>query len=171
VAGRADEPGELLVGHRARVDVEGADPHPVHRRLLGVEGVRAHGVRAPRQRDPFARAARGGAGPQRRAAEIEAATAEVREALEPAMPRLRACYQRALPELGDPNVTLEVDLTLTGDPDVGTLIEADVLLDPKRRFPGTMVACLRSELQLLELPPLVSGDALTIRYPFGFGAD
>lgn len=105
---------------------------------------------------------------QRREAEIDAVTAEVREALRSAMPRVRACYERALPDLGDPNVTVDVDLTLTGDPDIGTLIDADVQLDPKRRLPGTMVDCLRSELQLLELPPLAGGDRLTITYPFAF---
>src|SRR5690606_23918953 len=42
VSGRGNEGGELAVGHRGLVHLEGRDPDPVRRRLLGVVAVRAH---------------------------------------------------------------------------------------------------------------------------------
>lgn len=98
----------------------------------------------------------------------QAITAAVDDALPSVMPLLQACYDRARPELARADFTSEVDLTLIGDPDIGTRIDADVLLDPRNRLPRAFVDCLRSELQLLELPPLADGEHVTLTYPFAF---
>jgi hypothetical protein len=96
-------------------------------------------------------------------------TSELHDELHQVQGFLRACYETALPALVDVHVRVEIDLTLTSDLDVGTLIEADVLLDPHTpRLPPPFVQCLRSTLQMLELPPLVGGDRITVTYPFAF---
>jgi hypothetical protein len=92
-----------------------------------------------------------------------------RDVIPGVMPQLQACYERSLPELGYPRVELEVDLTLTADPDVGTLVDADVVLDPVRRLPGALVDCLRAELQAIELSGLSDGERIAARYPLAFG--
>jgi len=60
-------------------------------------------------------------------------------------------------------------LTLTGDPDIGTLIDADQLFDQHGQpLPAALDACLRARFQTLELPALAEGDKITVRYPFAF---
>jgi hypothetical protein len=102
---------------------------------------------------------------------VEDVTAALHDAMPAVMPHLRDCYERARPDLARPDVAAEIDLTLEGDPDIGTMVEADVRLDPGQRLPGAFVDCMRSELQLLELPPLPTGDRVTVTYPFAFSPE
>jgi hypothetical protein len=89
--------------------------------------------------------------------------------IEQIMPQLRACYVQAAPQLLQQNVELEVDLELSADPDVGTLVQADVLLDPKaQRLPPGFLDCMRGELQQVELPALEQGGHVVVRYPLVF---
>jgi hypothetical protein len=103
--------------------------------------------------------------------DVEDVSAALHDAMPAVMPRLRDCYERARADLARPDVTAEVDLTLEGDPDIGTMVEADVRLDPGQRLPGAFVDCMRSELALLALPPLAAGERITVTYPFAFSPE
>lgn len=58
-------------------------------------------------------------------------------------------------------------LTLTGDADVGTLIDASELSDPGGgRLPAAFDDCVRAQMQALVLPPIAVGDAFQARFDF-----
>lgn len=96
----------------------------------------------------------------------------IRSAMHEALPFLAQCYQDALPTLATPDLTLHAKLTLTGDPDVGTLIDAHELVDQAGApLPAKLDDCLRSAMQSLELPPLAEGDVVSVTYPFVFRND
>ncbi|HTR54110.1 MAG TPA: hypothetical protein VMJ10_25630 [Kofleriaceae bacterium] len=85
------------------------------------------------------------------------------------VPYLTACYEKALPTLANPHLEVTAYLTLTGDRDVGTLIDADRLVDNAGQpLPRNLDDCLRSTLMTLQLPALVEGDVVTVHYPFVF---
>jgi hypothetical protein len=60
--------------------------------------------------------------------DLDDAMVALHDAMPAVMPHLRDCYERARPDLARPDVTAEIDLTLEGDPDIGTMLEADVRL-------------------------------------------
>jgi hypothetical protein len=89
-----------------------------------------------------------------------------------AIPDLAGCYTQALPTLASPDLRITAQLTLTGDPDVGTLIDAKQLFDHEgKALPPTLDDCLRARFQELELPPLAEGDQVEVHYPFVFSND
>jgi hypothetical protein len=95
----------------------------------------------------------------------------IRDAMREVIPFLAECYDKALPTLPNPHLEVAAHLTLTGDPDVGTLIDADQQLVDKqtgRPLPRDLDDCLRSTMQTLELPALSEGDVVTVTYPFVF---
>jgi hypothetical protein len=62
-----------------------------------------------------------------------------------------------------------VNLTLDGDPDIGTLVHSDALTDATGQpLEPKLDACLRDALDQLELPPLKQGQQLKIQYSFRF---
>lgn len=83
--------------------------------------------------------------------EISAATAE--------------CTRKYAPNLE----AFKTELTLEGDPDVGTLINASTpLVDGSgANVPPAFDDCVRTEFQNLELPPMKSGDKYTVTYTEG----
>jgi hypothetical protein len=94
---------------------------------------------------------------------------EIRTAMREIVPHLAACYEAALPTLANPQLSVVTELTLTGDPDIGTLIDAHQISDKDGKpLPATFDDCLRTNLQLLALPPLAEGDEIKVRYPFEF---
>jgi hypothetical protein len=144
-------------------------PRPV-KRLATRDQDRAHDVHGAAT-TPFAWGSprrTGGVEDEPPLLDVDDATAALHDAMPAVMPHLRDCYERARADLARPDVTAEIDLTLVGDPAIGTMVEADVRLDPGQRLPGALVDCLRSELQLLALPPLPTGDRITVTYPFAF---
>ena len=93
----------------------------------------------------------------------------LRTAMQEALPFLSGCYEKALPKLARPKLTISTHMTLTGDPDVGTLIDVEQLFDDNgTALPAALDACLRDALQSLELPPLAEGDKVSVTYPFMF---
>jgi len=97
---------------------------------------------------------------------------EIRTAMRELVPHLAKCYEDALPTLASPDFKINAQLTLTGDPDIGTLVDAKALTDDKGTpLPAAFDDCLRSTLQLMALPPLAEGDKLDVRYPFEFRAN
>ena len=88
----------------------------------------------------------------------------VKDALEDAIPYLADCYQGAAP-----TDRPAVQMTLIGDPSVGTVIDVDQLVDQDQRpLAPALETCLRDTLRSLELPPLEEGDSLHVQYSFRF---
>jgi RNA polymerase sigma-70 factor (ECF subfamily) len=94
---------------------------------------------------------------------------------------IRAAMQEVLPFLGDcygeaRGSTLDADhleihakFRLTGDRDIGTVIDARQLVDDDgHALPAKLDDCLRSTLQTLELPPLGDGETVDVDYPLLF---
>lgn len=111
--------------------------------------------------------------PAEAVAEGEGATpiskTEIRDAMREVIPLLTECYDAAIPTLPDGELELVAEMTLTGDPDVGTLIDAKELADKQgRKLPAKFDDCLRTTFQSLALPPLKEGDTLSVHYPFMF---
>lgn len=93
----------------------------------------------------------------------------IRDAMREVIPHLIECYEAAVPSLPSSHVELVAELTLTGDPDVGTLIDAKELADKQgQKLPAAFDDCLRTTFQSLALPPLKEGDIVSVRYPFVF---
>ena len=104
--------------------------------------------------------------------QLETLKVEIRTAMREVVPILADCYESALPALASPDVDIVAELTLTGDPDVGTLIDAKQVTDKAGMpLPATFDDCLRSTFQTLALPPLAEGDHVEVRYPFVFRQD
>ena len=94
---------------------------------------------------------------------------QIRDAMREVIPIISECYQAAIPTLKEPNISITAHIMLTGDPDVGTLIDADQILDEAGQpLPAKFDDCLRSTFQSLALPPLAEGDKLEVHYPFRF---
>lgn len=93
----------------------------------------------------------------------------VQAALKEAIPFLAACYEQHGSNAG---MTASAQMTLTGDPDIGTVIDADQIYDDKHQpLPKQLDDCLRNTMQTLALPPLDTGDRVRIEYSFRFGDD
>jgi hypothetical protein len=93
----------------------------------------------------------------------------LKAAMHEVIPFVTACYERALPTLARPDVTIAAHLQLTGDRDVGTLIDAAALVDDAGQpLPAAFDDCLRTTFQSLALPPLAEGDEVSVTYPFVF---
>jgi hypothetical protein len=91
-------------------------------------------------------------------------------ALKEAIPFLAACYEQYDPAATKAGITTFALMTLTGDPDIGTVIDADQIYDDKHQpLPKQLDDCLRNTMQTLALPPLDTGDSVRIQYSFRFG--
>lgn len=96
----------------------------------------------------------------------------IRTAMHELIPALAECYDKAVPTLKDTHVRITASLHLTGDPDVGTLIDADAIGDDNGTpLPAAFDDCLRSTFMLMALPPLAEGDRIDVHYPFEFAQD
>jgi hypothetical protein len=94
---------------------------------------------------------------------------EFRAALREVVPFLSECYEAAMDKLPNPKLEIKAALTLRGDPDVGTLIDAAQLFDQYGQpLPTKLDDCLRGTLQELQLPPLMEGDLVEVTWPFRF---
>jgi hypothetical protein len=95
---------------------------------------------------------------------------EIRNSVRDVLPLLADCYTQAPAEVQEAGGTLVAELTVTGEPDVGALIqdvaviEGDDVLIANADFRE----CITQNLLSVELPPLDAGGELTIRYPFAF---
>jgi hypothetical protein len=95
----------------------------------------------------------------------------IKAAMHEVLPMLADCYSQAGSSVPS-EITVRAHLRLTGDPDIGTLIDADETTDTSEaRLPAGFDDCLRSTLQTLELPPLAEGDEVKVTYPFVFRGD
>ena len=94
----------------------------------------------------------------------------IRGAMREVIPYLADCYSEARgTTLSADHLEIRASFTLTGDPDIGTVIDAKQLVDDsKHALPTKLDDCLRATLQTLELPPLGDGDTIDVDYPLVF---
>ncbi|MEO6772689.1 MAG: sigma-70 family RNA polymerase sigma factor, partial [Kofleriaceae bacterium] len=93
----------------------------------------------------------------------------IRGAMHEVLPFLADCYGDARPTLGADHLEIHAHFTLTGDPDIGTIIDAKQLFDDDHHaLSSKLDDCIRSTLQTLELPPLGDGDTVEVDYPLKF---
>lgn len=93
----------------------------------------------------------------------------VRGAMHEVLMHLMTCYESSFASRGHKALDIVAHLTLSGDPDIGTLIDAPQLFDDKGApLPAKLDDCLRDTLQSLELPPLEEGDFIVLDYPVKF---
>src|SRR4051812_1065817 len=88
---------------------------------------------------------------------------KLKQALGEAIPFLAECYKTgsSVPR------TAAVKLTLTADPEIGTLVGADQLLDEAGKpLDAELDSCLRTTLGSLQLPPLDATRDLHMMYSF-----
>lgn len=92
----------------------------------------------------------------------------MKAAMKEIIPYLADCYDKA----GDKvpaEIKVVADMTLTGDPDIGTIIDTNGITDGdgKPLEPG-FDACLKDAFVSLEMPPLSEGSEVKVTYPFVF---
>jgi len=94
----------------------------------------------------------------------------IRGAMKEVLPFLADCYGEArATTLSADHLEIRAQFTLTGDPDIGTVIDANQLFDgDEHPLPTKLDDCIRSTLQTLELPPLGDGDTIEVHYPLFF---
>lgn len=101
--------------------------------------------------------------------DMEELRTSLRDAMREVIPYLTDCYAQARPQLAGPQTRVQAHLTLTGDKDIGTLIDApSVVDDAGTPLPQPFEECLRATFQTLELPSLAEGDTIDVTYPFLF---
>ncbi|MEO8840089.1 MAG: hypothetical protein ABI591_07345 [Kofleriaceae bacterium] len=93
----------------------------------------------------------------------------IRTAMRDAIPLIGDCYQQAIPQLADHETRIVAKLSLTSDPDVGTIIDAHQISDDQGRpLMATFDDCLRDTIQQLALPPIADGGTIEVTYPMTF---
>jgi hypothetical protein len=97
----------------------------------------------------------------------------LRAAMRELIPLISECYEAALPTLASPNLEISASFRLSGDPDIGTVIDTDAVIDKAtgQPLPAAFDDCLRSTIMQMALPPLAEGDKLEVLYPFKFSRE
>jgi hypothetical protein len=93
----------------------------------------------------------------------------IRAAMREVIPFVLQCYETAQPTLGADHLAIHAHFTITGDPDVGSLVDAQQLFDDDDHpLPTALDDCVRSTIQTLELPPIGDGETVEVNYPLLF---
>jgi hypothetical protein len=92
---------------------------------------------------------------------------DIRTAVREVAPLLTECFEKALPHLTVRHGNIVSHLRFTGEPDVGTVVEAEGL-DGEPGFIGDpeFAECWTQTLLSIELPPLEAGGEVKVTYPF-----
>ncbi|HVV88528.1 MAG TPA: hypothetical protein VHE35_36040, partial [Kofleriaceae bacterium] len=102
---------------------------------------------------------------------VEQVRAPLRASLEDAIPMLADCF----PPPGDDGglrPPAVATMTLTSDPDFGTVIDTAQVTDADGHpLPAAIDTCLRDRIDSLALPPLGNGGKLPLQYSFRFDDD
>lgn len=94
----------------------------------------------------------------------------MKDAMRELIPFLAECY--SADENLPPLVEVVADMTLTGDPDIGTIADANsVVAKDGSALPASFTTCLRDTLVEIEMPPLSEGGSVKVHYPFTFADD
>jgi len=92
----------------------------------------------------------------------------MKEAMREIIPILADCYDKA----GDKvpaEIKVVADMTLTGDPDIGTIIDTNGIADGDGKpLEPAFDLCLKDALVSIEMPPLSEGGEVKVTYPFLF---
>ncbi len=97
---------------------------------------------------------------------LEQVSTSVRDALEQAIPMLAECYPPGSQAGGR---TAAVEMMMTSDPDIGTVIDAEEMRDQDGKpLDPALDDCLRKTIESLGLPPLGAGGTLPLTYSFVF---
>jgi hypothetical protein len=100
--------------------------------------------------------------------DMESFKTTFRGAMKEVVPYLAECYDTHSARL-PAEITVRANLALTGDPDIGTLIDNNGLSTPDGApLDEAFSTCLSDALAGLELPPLAEGEEVTVTYPFLF---
>jgi hypothetical protein len=84
------------------------------------------------------------------------------------IPYMAECFDKSSGVLPS-EISVHAKLVLTGDPDIGTIIDTDGLSDDKDApLQAEFDLCMRDALAGLELPPLSEGEQVRVTYPFLF---
>ena len=93
---------------------------------------------------------------------------DVRAGIREVVPMLAQCFDEAAPRL-PPSIRVVAHLKVTGEPDVGSLIdEARLSSDDGGLADPTFTECVHETLMSVELPALPDGGVIEIAYPFRF---
>ena len=104
--------------------------------------------------------------------QVETMKTPILDALRETMPFVRECLDKEPGSATKSDFSIQGNLMLTGDPDIGTLVDADKLTDEfDQPLPAALDDCLRGALQGIELPPLREGDKMHVKYVYKFTDD
>jgi hypothetical protein len=95
---------------------------------------------------------------------------EIRNAVRDVLPMLADCFGELPGSTQQAGGTIVAEMTVTGEPDVGTLIQDVTLVEGDQVLVGDagFGECVTQTLLSVELPALAAGGEVTIRYPFAF---
>ncbi len=94
---------------------------------------------------------------------------EIRKGVRAVIPLLAECYDAAQDRLAIKTGRIEVKMHLTGEPDIGTLIEsAEIGGDKQFTGDADLVECLQQTMLSVELPPIAEGGTIDVTYPIEF---
>ena len=97
---------------------------------------------------------------------LESIGPALEDSLTAAIPILAECFQRA--GITDPK-TAVAQMTMTSDPDLGTVIDtADIVGPDGAKLGPQLDSCLRDSIDSLALPPLGQPGKLQLQYSFRF---
>jgi len=90
-------------------------------------------------------------------------------------PKVQAAFKEAIPILAEcygnqsAGATAAVQMTMISDPDLGSVIDTDAMLDGDGKpLAPELDDCLRTTIESLALPPLDVGGRLPLQYSFLF---
>lgn len=90
-------------------------------------------------------------------AELDALRTPLLDALKDIEPMIKDCWKQAMPER--PDVEIKAAMFLSGDPDIGTLVDSqDVTDHDGKPLPQKLQDCVYDVFTGIELPPLREGD-------------
>ncbi len=94
---------------------------------------------------------------------------DIRAGVRAVIPLLAECYDAAQGRLSIKEGKIIVQMHLSGEPDVGTLIEkAEIEGDAHFTKDAELVECLQQTMLSVELPPIEGGGTIDITYPIAF---
>lgn len=94
---------------------------------------------------------------------------DIRAGVRAVIPLLAECYDAAQDRLSIKDGKIVVQMHLTGEPEVGTLIEtAEIEGDAHFTGDAELVECLQQTMLSVELPPIAEGGTVDVTYPLAF---
>jgi hypothetical protein len=100
---------------------------------------------------------------------LESVGADLRKAMEEAIPILAACYEQHYGSAAMSGRTAVAQMQMTSDPELGTVIDTPTMTDEDgAKLDPKLDDCLRETIETLALPPFKVGGVLRMQYSFRF---